>query len=354
MSDIKRLHIFPEEKFTEPYIEFINSNFNENDHFFLVIGKEENIKTMDGKNVKGFVLGFKEAFLLIKEMNKAKQIYLHSLLLSKLVLILFFQPWLLSKCYWIVWGGDLYSYRDPKNNFTLKTKEYMRAAIIEKFGHIITLVEKDYELVKEWYGAKGKYHKGEYLGVITKKQLDRLTFIKKEKAEPVLIQIGNSADPSNNHIEAFHKLKKFKEQNIRIITPLSYGDEQYAQQVIEEGRKIFKEKFLPLTEFLTPDEYTAFLNSIDIGIFNNDRQQALGNICVLLYLNKKIYIKSDTTMSKHFSDKYQIEVEATEGIENLEYEVFIKNDNNNNKEKIARAFEDAYIKDIWEKIFESA
>lgn len=353
MSDIKHLHVFPEDKFTEPYIDFTNSNFDDTEHFFVVIGEGEEVRPSHQKNVKRFNLGFKEAIYLMKQMNGAEQILLHGLFLGKVVLILFLQPWLLNRCYWIVWGGDLYSYRDPKNSPSLKLKEYMRSAIIKRFGHIVTLVEKDYEHAKEWYGVTGQYHHGLYLGGINKKQLDGLPVQQKEKAAPVLIQIGNSADPTNNHIEAFHKVKRFKEHNIRIITPLSYGDEQYAQQVIREGTAIFKEKFLPLTEFLAPDKYISLLNSIDIGIFNNDRQQGMGNIHILLYLNKKVYVKSDTTMRKHFSDLYQIEIEAAERIEHLEFEEFIQNDNNNSREKLAFTFEEAYIKGVWQKIFDS-
>ncbi|WP_181881452.1 hypothetical protein [Helicobacter sp. MIT 99-5507] len=35
------------------------------------------------------------------------------------------------------------------------------------------------------------------------------------------------------------------------------------------------------------DEYIAFLNNIDIAIFKQNRQQAMGNIFVLLALGKK-------------------------------------------------------------------
>ena len=36
--------------------------------------------------------------------------------------------------------------------------------------------------------------------------------------------------------------------------------------------------------------YISFLGSIDIGIFNNNRQQGMGNITNLLYLGKKVYL----------------------------------------------------------------
>ena len=40
--------------------------------------------------------------------------------------------------------------------------------------------------------------------------------IKKDK-ECLVIQVGNSADPTNNHVEILMKLKKYKNENIEII-----------------------------------------------------------------------------------------------------------------------------------------
>ncbi len=36
--------------------------------------------------------------------------------------------------------------------------------------------------------------------------------------------MGNSANPTNNHIEVLNKLLKFKDEDIEIIAPLSYGE----------------------------------------------------------------------------------------------------------------------------------
>ncbi|KIO70373.1 TDP-N-acetylfucosamine:lipid II N-acetylfucosaminyltransferase [Caldibacillus thermoamylovorans] len=350
---MKNLHILSIDKFSEPYINFINKHFNPGEHQFALISSKLNTEFRSKyKNIKRFYNKPFSFLLLIKYMNKSEHIMIHSLFNPKILLLLFFQPWLLKKSYWIVWGGDLYAYMKPRKTIRAKMKELLRTFVIKRFGHIVALVKGDYDLAKKWYSVTGKYHHGAYINPISKKYLDSLP--KKNECEKgsLVIQIGNSADPANNHLEVLKKLKRFREENITIYSPLSYaGDESYIKVIIEEGKKIFGDKFIPLTEFLPPEEYSAYLNNIDVAIFNNDRQQALGNIYALLYLNKKVYIRSDTSMWSHFKEKFDIEMNDFLAIDNLDFEQFAYIGGSQSKVKIERVFKEEYFVSIWESIF---
>lgn len=83
--------------------------------------------------------------------------------------------------------------------------------------------------------------------------------------------------------------------NINIYAPLSYGDKKYADSIKNIGIARFKNRFIALESFMQFDEYIAFLNNIDIAIFKQNRQQAMGNIFVLLALGKKVYLDSTAT-----------------------------------------------------------
>jgi hypothetical protein len=111
------------------------------------------------------------------------------------------------------------------------------------------------------------------------------------------ILVGNSADPSNNHIEALEKLLPYKDQDIKICVPLSYGDQAHAKKVIEQGKDWFGEKFFPMVSFMPFDQYLKFLKSVDIAIFNHKRQQAMGNIITLLGMGKTVYVRRDVSHS---------------------------------------------------------
>lgn len=348
---MKHLHIWRNEKFTNSYIEFINKHFNQREHLFIIIGsgigapitQEENVIEVSD-NTSGYIR-------LIKEMNECDNIHLHSLFNMKVVTLLFLQPWLLKKCYWIVWGGDLYVKRKPRLTIKAKVKEVLRGFVIKRMGHIVTLVKGDYELAKDWYGVRGTYYHGAYVNPISKGFLDSLPEISKSEKKPIVIQVGNSADSANNHLDALNKLKHFKNQDILIYVPLSYGDKTYAEFIIKEGEKIFGEKFIPLTEFLPPHKYTTYLNNIDVAIFNNNRQQALGNIYALLYLKRKVFIRSDTSMWAHFKEKLEIDMDDFLSVENLNFEQFMRRNDAQNTANISDVFEEEYLADIWEEIF---
>jgi hypothetical protein len=109
------------------------------------------------------------------------------------------------------------------------------------------------------------------------------------------ILLGNSADPSNNHIEALERLLPFKGQEIKIYAPLSYGDQNHANKVISQGKEWFGDKFVPMTYFMPFEVYLEFLKSIDIAIFNHRRQQAMGNSIMLLGMGKTIFMRSDVS-----------------------------------------------------------
>lgn len=289
---MRNLHLFPNEKFTNPFIEFVNENFAENDHLFLIMGKGINTKILPEKNVKQISKDLKSLGLLIIEMHKCQKIFLHGLFFKELILLLFIEPWLLKKCNWIIWGGDLYLYQNREENFKSDLYEFFRRFVISNIGGLITFIKGDYELAQSWYGAKGKYY---YSFMYPSNLFYEYNLAEIKNDSYIYIQVGNSADPSNNHLEVFHKLGKYIKDNVKVVCPLSYGDSEYRELVIKEGKRMFGKNFLPVTQFMPFKKYLKLLAKTDIAIFNHKRQQAMGNITTLLGLGKKVYIRNDIT-----------------------------------------------------------
>lgn len=164
------------------------------------------------------------------------------------------------------------------------------------------------------------------------------------------IQIGNSADPSNNHIEIFDKLRAYKNENIEIICPLSYGNLQYRNEVIKKGNEIFGDKFNPIMDFLPLEEYLLQLSKIDIAIFNHKRQQAIGNITSLLGFGKKVYIRDDIT-TWNFCADHELTVFNT----NNQFKDLFEMDTSaqlKNIRNIKKYFSEEKLKEQWARIFE--
>lgn len=349
---MKYLHIMNNEKFNEAYIVFIEKNFNMNEHYFVFWGgvSEDEIPILKRENILK-IKSKKDIIKLLYFMNKKVKIYLHNLFNDRLLLILYLHPWVLNRCNWIIWGADLYNLTDYPISFKSKIIRRIRLSTIKRFGEVSTLVKGDYDLAKSKYNIKGKYKEGFYPPKLNYKDLDNL-INSYEKNNTLFIQIGNSADKRNNHIEVLNELIKFKEENIKIFCPLSYGDKEYANYISEYGTNLFGDKFVPMLDFMPYSEYIEYLNSIDIAIFNNDRQQALGNIYLLLYFGKKVFIRSDTTMWKHFTEKLGVHVYDALKIKNINFSQFKtidKNINLINREYTRKIYTEEYAVTIWEK-----
>jgi hypothetical protein len=116
-----------------------------------------------------------------------------------------------------------------------------------------------------------------------------------EKGRSINILLGNSADPSNNYLDAFVWLKKQIKRlrvPVYIHTILSYGDEKNRELVIQKGKTLFGENFKPILSFMKREEYIAFLNSMDMLVMYHNRQQAVGNMMTSITLGKPVLMKA--------------------------------------------------------------
>ncbi len=197
-----------------------------------------------------------------------------------------------------MWGGDLYCFQNKRQGLKSHLYEKLRAFIIKNMGFLVSGTSGDYQLAKSWYAATGAHIRCFNYPSNLYKHYE----ISSEIRSVINIQIGNSADPSNRHLLTFEALFPFKEKNINLFAPLSYGDLDYAKVVISKGYELFGDKFHPITELMAPDDYLAFLAKIDIAIFNHNRQQALGNAITLLGLGKKVFINADSTLNGVFKE----------------------------------------------------
>ncbi|MGV3468706.1 TDP-N-acetylfucosamine:lipid II N-acetylfucosaminyltransferase [Limnobacter sp.] len=289
------LHLCTVNKFIEPFYEFVKNNFDDFDsnHQFYIEGLSEKYINPVGNNIffAQKVKSTNRYVWLTKQMNQADKIILHGLWDMRALMLLCLQPWLLKKCYWVIWGGDLYTHKPAKKTRRWWRNEILRRFAIKRFGHFITHIRGDYELAKQWYAAQGVWHEC----FMYPSNLYYESSKTETQHDGINILLGNSADPSNNHIEVLEKLSSYVTDEIHIFCPLSYGDAEYAKKVADYGKRIFNDKFNPLFEFMSFNDYKNLLSTIDIAIFNHKRQQGMGNITTLLGMGKKVYLQNNTT-----------------------------------------------------------
>jgi hypothetical protein len=285
------LHIATSNTFTKPFFAFVKDHIGLKGHVVLSRSRrDEWPEELHLKTYHGMWFGW--VIMLFYQAWKADKIILHNLSDPRIVMILFLQPWTLKKCYWIIWGSDLYAYQAGNRNWRWHFKEIFRSYVISRIGHLVTSVEGDVELARKWYRATGSYHEC----IVYTSNLYKISSRSTKSSGRINIQIGNSADPENNHLDLFARLKHFRDEDILIYVPLSYGgSKKYRDLVIEAGNSAFGLKFKALTELLPYRDYLELLATIDVAVFDHKRQQAMGNIVTLLGLGRKVYLKRGVT-----------------------------------------------------------
>ena len=291
------VHLFPYSFFVNYYVDFISRNYDSNDHKIVIYRKEDYAREEISNSIVYYYKGKKDTLKLNKLFNKADRIVIHSLGIElEMLMLLYINKSIRKKVVWIIWGSDLYWKRDRKRDAISNIIEYIRERIIADFKYIGCLVTGDYYLATKWYKTNARMIRINYAEKGEKAFIDSLNTNNAKNDEIIRIIVGNCGTPSNGHKEICELLSKWKERNIHIYLPLSYGDSDYIDEIKKEYLTTFEDKVSVIENMMTLEDYLVMLSDIDIAIFNNDRQQALGNIFALMYMGKKVCLREGTSM----------------------------------------------------------
>lgn len=185
---------------------------------------------------------------------------------------------------WHIWGADLY---EESTKWAFKLFYPLRRLAQKRINQVwATRGDLDYF----WRNVRIKSEWDQCLYFPTRlpsiPKIEARSFLKTQ--EKFTILLGNSGDPSNHHLTALANIQQTLGQNVRIIIPMGYpqNNERYIQQVEKQGKRLFFEENLHiLRESLDFNEYIELLKCCDIGYFHFERQQGIGTICLLTQLN---------------------------------------------------------------------
>jgi len=360
----------------------MQKNFNEIKSVFIIISKDRNLKYVDIKNYTNtkLLLEHKIENELLRYVKKCDRIFIHYLRNDECEFIC--KNKIKAKIYWALWGSDYYQYitKDLLQPYTKRIvknlklnrkvisikeqyKKYKyimyRKKAIQRIDYILCAHPAEYHIITRYFKTNARFVPFLYPTPVNQQIVEMSTQletkIKHNIKQDFKILVGNSGNPTNNHADIFEKLYRHRHENIKIIVPLSYGDEKYIKHIIKLGKKLFGKKFVPLTQFLDPHQYANTLSQIDIAIMNHNRQQAIGNIITLLYLKKKIFINHSLT-THTFLEDIGIKTYDCNTIQNLTFEQMLSIDNSildNNKNVAEQFFSDYTSKKYMRKIITS-
>jgi len=324
---MKYLHLMMDNFYSNKFIELIQANFNHKGHQFIIIRHGNGRKFINPdkyQNVKSYLLSRNKIirfltykYLMIRKlMKQAKYFFIHYM--TEEIFRLLFRFKGKTKIIWIIWGADLYEYipmeiYDPQTlklvnmldgkiklifkKFYFFLKYEIRKSVIKKIDYVVSPHKGDIRLLNKFFKTNAQwYSQTIYPNPVDFEKFDKeIDFIKEKynfkKKDEKLLLLGNSGNPTNNHLDILIRLSKIEKQNFRIICPLSYGFPPYIKKIIEKGKILFGDRFIPFLDFLSPKIYFSILKQVDLAIMYHNRQQGMGNVQILVYLGKPICMK---------------------------------------------------------------
>ncbi|CAN5384355.1 TDP-N-acetylfucosamine:lipid II N-acetylfucosaminyltransferase [soil metagenome] len=335
-------HIMVDDKFIDSFIEDVEKVSDKSDNRYLIRNDKKFANYVTHSKTEWFDSIFSTAFIqIIKSIKITDKVFVHwyDYEIGKLLIDLELK----ANLFVLIWGGEFYedpilvhknwlydkatlSYINHKllypnvwakrpwilfkqikgiaqkliharKHFSLKRKTIQRIDYLLIYPHVDTEVQ----LIKKLYGLKTL----QALPFLYNQNFDaayKLLGISKDKSKAIVVQIGNSATPTNNHLDLFKVLSKFAGEEIEITLPLAYGDQNYRDVVKMKAVKTFGHKVIPIEDFVEREKYIKDLNAVDICIMYHNRQQALGNCIALLTLGKKLFLKSKNPLYHLFKE----------------------------------------------------
>lgn len=281
-----------------------------------------------------------------KAFEEADRIVFHSFQPdNKWLLLCYLLREHMNKAVWIMWGIDLYNYKEKGNSLSTKVKNQMGETLRKMMRYPVAISETDMAVYNKTFGSypvmctaypfmDTRFAQMDYFSEQMKRKKEKykeeIESGEREEDESLLITksgfapdvydgrfrilVGHNAYPFNNHAESIDLLERFFQQKgsekVEVCMPLSYGKTKLSQNVgyvnaIKQYAAVWKIPYHVsfLDKLVNANSYTKYLSTIDVGVFNAERQNGLGNILQLLYMGKKIYMSKKNPLFEFLTSK---------------------------------------------------
>ena len=220
------------------------------------------------------------------------------------------------KLNWMVWGADVYNLPfiatelyEPltqkgyaEGGFSLQDFLYrMKVKILHekyrkqayaKVDSVLTWMNSEYQFaIRHIENLNAAHAFFFYENEVPYEALDNMTretSVSGVRSRPHYI-VGNSATAELNHLDAVSLMQELGVK-ADLSIPLSYGDASYARFLKKSLRFYTGGEIRFMDQYLKFPQYVKFLSSADGLIMNNIRPQGYGNILMMMYMGKQVYL----------------------------------------------------------------
>lgn len=274
---------------------------------------------------------FPELFAVLAALDRGSIFILHGLFRSELRAQLLRHPDILSRSTWFGWGADFYP---PQTTGLRGVVDRLKDAwrelpqkrrIAARCQKVLVCNDGDERLMRARMGdCRIEQLQYPLLG-LNDALIAELTASaeaggrreSEESGRPYVLMVGNSAAESNEHHAVLASIAQLAEDDVRVWSPLNYGGPaEYVESVIAEGRRLFGDKFEPVTEMLSKEAYDERLRQTDAVAFGHRRQQGLYVAKHALCHGTYLFIRREVSTYQRFRGM-GFAIGATEDLENM-------------------------------------
>lgn len=314
---VKFLHIFDDEKITRTTIDLFKK-LEEYEQTFVIISEGEREKPENYSPPDSVQILNKSAELTsrLREMIESHDVIFFQALSYEKAKVLSNIKANKKIFIWGLWGFELYNIVDYFGDFkdsnisTTKKEKSLKSRIrdfytfnfiyrraVKKLDICLFLLESDFDLLSKFIRHDAIWMTACY------QTAENIHGIKNDfEVAGNSILLGNSSTPSNKHAQVFDILKAYDLGDRSLIAPLSYGDDEYREEIIKLGKENFGENFKPLTSFFDIDSYLEEIKNCAHVIMAHERQQGFGSIIMMLLGGSKVYLSNAGPLYSWFKD----------------------------------------------------
>lgn len=320
----KYIHIMwhDETKFNGALVSYFHSNknnFNQEEHLFFTPYKSvyEKLPHYDNVVYKEFE-NPRSAEVINTIGDKADWIICHNI--CERIELLKVRPKYIRKIIWRSWGGDRLQ-NIPYGNGLLKNiaKKFINYEAIRRvrcfkaigIANLVDEIDLSNKLGEHRY-FRIPYFSDEI-------DFNNLIHNDSENINECNILVGHSGFSEDKHIEILGQLLKYKDFGLKPYLVLSYGSVDYIKKVIQNVNENWGNNAIVITDFMNYSDYVKLLSNMDIGIFPAKYSYALGNIALMVSMNKKIFLDDNGIIAEAFR-KNGTHYESVNNLSNYKYD----------------------------------
>lgn len=328
------VHISIDEKFINSAYWQFETVFNNKNYFYVLQDEINTPLKFINKESNIYVVDSCQRFL--EQLHKTDILIIHSLHYKFYDIILNLPESI--KCIWMCFGYEIYNdnnyisqkkilgkltkqrFYNRKRNYRKEFKDFIyplyraltgkkyysvpeiKSRVIDRIDYLGTTFSEEYDNVSKLLSLKKPLFNFSYYPL--EKIIDVDCDVLEERPN---ILIGNSGYMTANHIDVFDTIKDFNVTGRKIVVPVSYGSQKYIEALNIIGNDIFGDLYFPLNDYLELDDYNEMISACGVAVFNNFRQQALGNTIALLWYGSKVFL-SEKNPLYHYLKRINVHV----------------------------------------------